>query len=179
MKLRVRYEQNFQTIELNAEETKQLWVSLSLEEEKEISNEEREHQIQEAFDEQLNRPEYNIYHRETRHIDSSPKRRRMDGKAGYIRAEKNDPAFDIMDYLLTTNDIDTHDSNFEYEQICSWVKKVLVKKPEWADAFIAVRLDGESIRDYAARIGASENNITQKLKRAAKKLRENYPNRQI
>ena len=50
---------------------------------------------------------------------------------------------------------------------------------EWADAFIAVRLDGESIREYAARIGADENNITQKLKRAEKKLRENYIDRQI
>ncbi len=52
--------------------------------------------------------------------------------------------------------------------ICDWVRKVLVKKPEWADAFIAVRMDGESIREYAARIGADENNITQKLKRAEK-----------
>lgn len=179
MQLKIRYEQNFQTIELNEEETKQLWISLSLEEEKELSNKEREHQIQEAFDEQLNRPEYNIYHRETRHIDPTPKRRRMDGKIGYIQASKDDPAFDIMDYLLTTNDIDTHDWDFEYEQVCSWIRKVLAKKPEWANAFIAVRLDGESIRDYAARIGTSENNITQKLKRAAKKLRENYPNRQI
>lgn len=54
-----------------------------------------------------------------------------------------------------------------------------MKKPEWADAFIAVRMDGESIREYAARIGADENNITQKLKRAEKKLRENYKNSQI
>lgn len=84
-----------------------------------------------------------------------------------------------MDYLLTTDDIELHDKNFDYERVCSWVHKVLVKKPEWADAFIAVRLDGESIRDYAARIGADENNITQKLRRAAKNLRENYPKRQI
>ena len=51
--------------------------------------------------------------------------------------------------------------------------------PEWADAFIAIRLDGESVREYAARIGADENNISQKLKRAEKKLRENYKDRQI
>ena len=51
--------------------------------------------------------------------------------------------------------------------------------PERADAFIAVRLDGEPVREYAARIGANENNITQKLKRAAQKLKENYKDRQI
>ena len=179
MKLKIRYEQEFQTIELDTEATKQLWVSLSLEDEEGLSNEEREQRIQDAFDEQFNKPEYNIWHRETRHIDPTPKRKRMDGRAGYIQANEDDPGFDIMDYLLTTDDIELHDKNFDYERVCSWVRKVLVKKPEWADAFIAVRLDGESIRDYAARIGADENNITKKLKRAAKKLRENYPNRQI
>ena len=54
-----------------------------------------------------------------------------------------------------------------------------MKKPEWADAFIAIRMDGEPIREYAAWNGVDENNITQKLKRAEKKLRENYLNRQI
>lgn len=39
-------------------------------------------------------------------------------------------------------------------------------------------MNGEKIRDYAARIGASENNITQKLKRAKKKLGEHYAERQ-
>jgi predicted DNA binding protein len=36
-----------------------------------------------------------------------------------------------------------------------------------------------SIREYASSIGVSENNITQKLKRATKKLQEEYENRQI
>ena len=45
--------------------------------------------------------------------------------------------------------------------------------------FIAVRIDGMSIREYASSIGASENNITQKLKRATQKLRKEIENRQI
>ena len=134
MKLKIRYEQEFQTIELDTEATKQLWVSLSLEDEEGLSNEEREQRIQDAFDEQFNKPEYNIWHRETRHIDPTPKRKRMDGRAGYIQANEDDPGFDIMDYLLTTDDIELHDKNFDYERVCSWVRKVLVKKPEWADA---------------------------------------------
>lgn len=84
MKLKIRYEQEFQTIELDTEATKQLWVSLSLEDEEGLSEEEREQRIQDAFDEQFNKPEYNIWHRETHHIDPTPKRRRMDGRAGYI-----------------------------------------------------------------------------------------------
>lgn len=178
MKLKIRYEQEFQTVELDAEATEQLWVSLSLEGEG-LSQEEREQLIQDAFEEQYNRPEYNVWHRETRHIDPTPKRKRMDGRRGYIQSDPDDAAFDIMDYLLTTTDAEMHEHNFEYKEVCAWVRKVLVKKPEWADAFIAVRLDGKSVREYAARIGADENNITQKLKRAAQKLKENYKDRQI
>ena len=70
-------------------------------------------------------------------------------------------------------------STTSISEVCEWVRKILYKKPEWADAFIAVRLDGEPVREYAARIGADENNITQKLKRAAQKLKENYKDRQI
>jgi len=36
-----------------------------------------------------------------------------------------------------------------------------------------------SIREYASSIGVSENNITQKLKRATKKLEQEYKKRQI
>ena len=178
MELKIRYENEMQTIELDSAATDQLWVSLSLEGEG-LSQEEREKRIQEEWDKQYNRPEYNVWHRETRHIDPTPKRKRMDGRRGYIQGDPDDAAFDIMDYLLTTNDIEMHDHNFEYQDVCTWVRKVLAKKPEWADAFIAIRLDGESVREYAARIGADENNISQKLKRAEKKLRESYKDRQI
>ncbi len=170
MKLRVRYENEFQTIELDSEATRQMWVSLSLEGEG-LSDEETESRIQEAFDEQYNRPEYNVWHRETRHIDPTPKRKRMDGRKGYIQADPEDTGFDIMDYLLSGTD---DHSDLEYEEICSWVRAILIKKPEWAEAFIAIRIDGMTIREYAAEVGDSENNITQKLNRAAKKLKEVY-----
>ena len=167
MELKIRYENEYQTIELDSAATEQLWVSLSLEGEG-LSQEEREKRIQEEWDKQYNRPEYNVWHRETRHIDPTPKRKRMDGRSGYIQADPDDTAFDIFDYLLTTNDAEMHERNFEYQDVCEWVRKVLAKKSEWAEAFIAVRLDGESIREYAARIDVNDNNITQKLKRVEK-----------
>lgn len=171
MKLKIRYEGEYQTINLDTEATEELWVSLSLEGE-ELTQEQREQLIQETFDKEFNRPEYNNYHKETRHVDPNPKRKLMSGKRGYIQAEKGDESFKIMDYLAVSND---DHSNLGYEELCAWVRNVLAKKPEWAEAFIKVRLDGMSIRDYAAKIGASENNITQKLGRAAKKLMENFP----
>ena len=180
MKLNIRYENMFQTLELDAAETEQLWVSLSLdEEEQSLSQEGRESRIQEAFDKAFNKPEYNVWHRETRYIDATPKRKRMDGRRGYIQAEPGDLTFKIMDYLALTSDAEMHAEKFTYEAICDDVREALSKKPDWADAFIAVRMDGESIREYAARTGESENNITQKLKRAEKKLRDYFKKRQI
>lgn len=174
MILKVRYENVYEEITLDAEATKELWVSLSLEGEG-LTDEEKENLIQESWNEKFNKPDYNNWHKETRHIDPTPKRRRMDGKAGYIQADEDDAAFDIMDYLLTTSDAETHDNKTEYEAVCKWIRGALNKKPEWADAFIAVRLNGEAVREYAVRIGIDENIITKKLKRAEKKLRECYP----
>ena len=70
-------------------------------------------------------------------------------------------------------------SRYEYEAVCQRVRQALGKKQDWADMFIAVRIDGMPIREYAASIGADENNITQKLKRAEKKLQGIFKNRQI
>jgi len=180
MILRIRYENEVRSIELDAEATEGLWVSLDLETEEDITQPEREKRIQDAFDEKFNRPEYNNWHKETRHIDPTPKRKRMDGRCGYIQADPDDTAFDIMDYLLTTDDIETHDNNFEYQEICAWIRATLVKKPKWADAFIAVRLDGMSVNDYAASIGVKDASVVSKwLTRATKKLKENWKNRQI
>ena len=175
MKIKLRFENEMQTLEVDTAEAAG-WVSLKVED---YSEEDLEEAIQERIDEAYNRPEYNIYHRETRHIDPTPMARRFDGKVGYIKADPEEPGFDIMDYLATTSDEEVRNEAYAKDEICRWIRQVLVKKPEWAEAFIAVRMNDESIRDYARRTGSSENSITQKLKRAAKKLAENYRNRQI
>ena len=55
MRLKIRYEQEFQTIELDAEATEELWVSLSLEGEG-LTQEEKETLIQDTWEERFNRP---------------------------------------------------------------------------------------------------------------------------
>ena len=127
----------------------------------------------------LNSKEYNGWRRETRHIDPNPKMKKSNGKRGYIQGEPDDESFNIMDYLCITNDDETRSRDYECDAICDWIRKTLAKKPEWADAFIAVRIDDMPIKEYAAMVGDSDNNITQKLKRATKKLKQEYKNRQI
>ena len=172
MRLSIRYENQFQSIELNEEETQEMWVSLSLEGE----NLEKEKLIQKTFDEKFNKPEYNIWHRETRHL-TTPKERFNDDGDEYDTSE---PLMKEVadDRIFRKNEIERAYQD-DYEGVCKWIRTALGKKQDWADMFIAVRIDGVSIREYASSIGVSENNITQKLKRATKKLEQEYKNRQI
>ena len=172
MRLSIRYENQFQSIELNEEETQEMWVSLSLEGE----NLEKEKLIQKTFDEKFNKPEYNIWHRETRHL-TTPKERFNDDGDEYDTSE---PLMkEVADDRIFRKDEIERAYQDDYEGVCKWIRTALGKKQDWADMFIAVRMEGMSIREYASSIGVSENNITQKLKRAEKKLQGIFKNRQI
>lgn len=172
MKLRIRYDETVQTLDLDEKATEQLWVSLSLEDEA-LSDSEKEQKIQEAFDVQYNRPEYNNWHKFNRHRGYSKAQQATDN--GEEDADTSEPLMsEVADDMIFCKDELDRDERESYEAIYNWVRKVLAKKPEWVDAFIAVRLNGEPIRKYAARIGADENNITQKLKRAEKRLAAAY-----
>ena len=175
MRLSIRYENQFQSIELNEEETREMWISLSLEGEN-LEKDEKEKLIQEKFDEKFNKPEYNIWHRETRHLTTSRKRLNDDGD----EYDTSEPLMkEVTDDRIFRKDEIERTNQAEYEDICQWIRTTLGKKQDWADMFIAVRIDGMSIREYASSIGVDENNITQKLKRATKKLEQEYKNRQI
>lgn len=58
MKLKIRYDEAYQVLDLDEKATEQLWVSLDLDGGEALSQEEREKRIQEAFDAKYNRPEY-------------------------------------------------------------------------------------------------------------------------
>ena len=152
-------------------------MSLSLEGD-DLTQDEKERLIQEEWEKKFNRPDYNSWHKFDRHRGYSKAQPGKDSIEDEI--DSSEPLMDEVadDRIFRKYEIE-YEKKEDYEAVCRWVRKILVKKPEWADAFIAVYLNDESIRNYAARIGADENNITQKLKRAKKKLRENYKNRQI
>ena len=175
MILKIRFENDYQTLELDEESKEKLWVSLSLECEDGTPQEEREQMIQDAFDDVFNKQEYNVWHRETRHIDSNPKPRRMDGRRGYIQAEPDDKGFNAMDYLQTVSDDEKRERDVADRETYAKVRRILSRKPKWADAFIAVRLEGQSVNEYAASIGVKDASAVSKwLARAEKKLRENW-----
>ena len=189
MELKIRYENGYQTINLNTEDTKKMWVSLSLEGER-LSQEEKESRIQEAFEEQFNRPEYNNWHKETRHIDPTPKRKRMDGRRGYICGEKDDDSFDIMDYLAVTYPkcgvYDEEDETAKmYESVLELIQEKV--KPDFVDTFIAINskrttpkqiaskmVNAESLtdEDYEKLVTSEANKISKKYNRALEKIKK-------
>jgi arylsulfatase A-like enzyme len=175
MRLSVRYENKFQTIELNEKEVEEMWISLSLEGE-EVPKSQKEQLIQNAFNEEYNKPEYNNWHKFDRHWGYSKAKPNDEGE----EIDTSEPLMkEVADDRVFRKDETIRDCQNEYQDVCQWIRSTLSKKPEWAEAFIAVRIDGIPIREYANSIGADENNITQKLKRATKKLQEEYQNRQI
>jgi len=168
MKIKVRYENAYQTLEVDTEE---MWVGLSLESDMELTKEDKETFIQEAFENQFNKPEYNNWHKFDRHRGNLKRKFRKD--------DETEDESDGMDTMPDYSDEINRATRYEYEAVCQCVRQALGKKQDWADMFIAVRIDGIPIREYATSIGTDENNITQKLKRAEKKLRVFFQNRQI
>lgn len=126
--------------------------------------------VQEMLD-LMNSREYNNWRKFHRHLGNP--------KTPYSKDDEDEDETDVMDTIADNSQEEERNLQYEYEAVCSKILQALVKKPEWADAFIAVRINGMSIREYANTIGADENNITQKLKRATKKLQQEYEDRQI
>lgn len=180
MLLKIRYDQEFQFINSNSEEKKQLMLSLSLDDCKELSEEECDKYTQTEFDNQFNKPEYNSWHKFYRHRGYS-KSQLDDYNNSHDTIDINVPFMDEVmdDRVFYKGEIEITE-RMECEYICNWILKVLSKKPKWADAFISVRMYNIPIKKYASNIGISDASIISKwITRASLKLQKNYKNRHI
>ena len=173
MKLKIRYENEYQTLDLNGEEAEQLWVSLSLDGEG-LSQEEREKKIQEVFDMNYNRPDYNNWHKHNRHTVSFGIKDHVER----INDDENDtdePLMkDVVDDRIFKRDELEQEEKDSYNAVCQGICSVLKDKPHWADAFIAIRIDCETVNDYADRTNQKSHNIYRYLREAKKLLKEDF-----
>lgn len=178
MKLKIRYDEAYQLLDLDEQATEQLWVSLDLDGGEALSQEEREKRIQEAFDAKYNRPEYNSWRKLNRHRGESKAKPGKDETEDDV--DNSEPLMsEVADDRIFRQDEFAREEREQYEDICEWVRSILADKPKWADAFIAVHIDLMSTNDYAASLGVDPTTVTHWLRRAEKKLRENYKNRQF
>lgn len=182
MKIKIRYEKEFTTFELNLSEIKG-WLNIDLQPDE--SEEEFEERVQEKVDKEYNKPEYNIMHKQERHkgfaISTKDENGEETGDFEPSMSEVVDP------YIFLKDEID-RESKENYKAVKEFVYSVL--KPEVADLFMAVRIDGMSINEkaesmlsrdafeseeeYKATVSRLANSITQKLKRANKNLEKSF-----
>lgn len=182
MKLKLRYEKDFITFELNLSDIKG-WLNIDLLPDE--SEEEFEERVQEEIDTQYNRPEYNIMHKQERH-------------KGFVISTKDENGEETSDFEPTMSEVmDSsiflkyeidRESKESYEAVKEFVYSVL--KPDVADLFMSVRIDWVSINEkaesmlsrdafeteeeYNKAVSRLANSITQKLKRANEKIKNNF-----
>lgn len=182
MKIKIRYEKEFTTFELNLSDIKG-WLNIDLLPDE--SEEEFEERVQEEIDTQYNRPEYNVMHKQERHKGFAISTKDEDGEdIGDFEPSMSE----VMDPSIFLKDEIDRESKENYEAVKEFVYSVL--KPEVADLFMAVRIDGVSINEkaesmlsrdafeseeeYNKAVSRLSNSITQKLKRANKNLEKSF-----
>lgn len=182
MKIKLRYDKDFTTFELNLSDIKG-WLNIDLQPDE--TEEEFEKRAQEEVDKEYNRPEYNVMHKQERHKGFAVSTKDEDGEeTGDFEpsmSEVRDPSIFLKDEIAREN-------KETYEAVHEFVYSVL--KPDIADLFMSVRIDGVSINEkaesmlsrdafesedeYTRAVSRLANSITQKLKRANKNLEKNF-----
>lgn len=169
MKIRIRYEEKFTTIEIPDED-----YSLMLDMDYEMRLAEtctdkkdqvkRCENVQQMFD-HINKAEYNNRHKFDRHYGMPKKPFRKDDEA--------EDETDHMDYFPDNSDEEARDKQAEYDYICEIIHKNLKEKQ--AELLIAIVIDGVSVTDYAKREGVSVSAISHRMETVMNNFKKVFP----
>ncbi|EJA5902382.1 TPA: sigma-70 family RNA polymerase sigma factor [Clostridioides difficile] len=171
MKIKIRYENEYQTLEVENVELEQ-WLNISISEEE--SQEDYEKRIQDVIEERFNRPDYNSWHKHDRHTGNAKVR----NKEGVIEVNTEEAIMaKAIDQSIFTRGIDgleeRMDHEWQYEHCCSYLREIL--KPDAAKMVISIVLDGMTVAEYAEHIGDTPNNVSHRYRRAINKLKKIFP----
>ena len=167
MKLRICYENEYQVIELDEKATNKLWVSLSLTGGEDMTKEEKEQRIQEAWHEHFNKSDYNCFHKFDRHRGNS----KAQPNDETDRLDISEPLMDeVIDSRIFCKESIDRENQWEYESVCTKIHEVL--KPDIADMVITIALDGQTVGEYAKAIEDSANNVSHRYRRALSTLKK-------
>jgi hypothetical protein len=188
MKIVIKYETEKVTFNLSDEEAKQMGDCVNIDLDA-VPEDERQAVLQEACDESLNKPDYNNWHQYWRHQywrHQGESRAAVDEEGEELDSDEPLMKEVADDRIFRQDEIKCEQSESD-EAICQWIRKVLHKKPEVAEAFIATKYGDTTIREYASsllgadatevKITKLENSLSKKLARAAKVLAEAYMDR--
>ena len=167
MKIKIRYENEYQTLEVENMELEK-WLNISFSEEE--SQEDYEKRIQEEIEERFNRSDYNNWHKHDRHAGVA----KMKNKEGVVEVNTEEAIMaKAVDKSVFTKDIDELveriDHEWQYEHYCDYLRSIF--KPDAAEMVIAIVLDGLTVSEYAERIDDEPNNVSHRYRRAINKLK--------
>lgn len=169
MKIKMRYEDAYQTLEVETKEIEK-WLNISIAEEE--SQEDYEQRIQDVIEERFNRPDYNSWHKHDRHTGNAYKK----SKDGTVEVNTEEAImYRAADKSAFNSSIDEVHNQLEYEECCETLRSLL--KPAVADMVIAIALDGYTVSEYAASIGDTPNNVSHRYRRAINKLKKFFQKR--
>lgn len=161
MKFQIRYDDKFQEVELSVEEACG-WVNVLPA--SDLSEEEIRQLIQDRIDVQFNRPEYNEWHRETRHLGFAKKPSKKEDDEPFLG--------DVMDTFADSSDEEMRERQYQDEAIRGWFDEML--KPKEAEMATALILDGYSVEGFAEEIGDKANNVSHRWVRLREKILNKY-----
>lgn len=164
MKIKIRYENEYQTLEVEDVELER-WLNISISENE--SQEDYEQRIQDVIEERFNRPDYNSWHKHDRHTGNAY----MKSKDGTVEVNTEEAImYRAADKSAFNSSIDGVHNQLEYEECCETLRSLL--KPAVADMVIAIALDGYTVGEYAAEIGEDANTVSHRYRRAINKLKK-------
>ena len=159
MKIKIRYENEYQTLEVENMELEK-WLNIY------------EKRIQDVIEERFNRPDYNSWHKYDRHTGNAY----MKSKDGTVEVNTEEAImFRAADKSAFNISIEGVHNQLEYEECCETLRSLL--KPAVADMVIAIALDGYTVGEYAASIDEDANNVSHRYRRAINKLKKFFQKR--
>ena len=168
MKIKMRYENAYQTIEVETTELEE-WLNISISVDE--SKDDYEKRVQKEIEVQFNRPDYNCFHKFDRHRGNS--KAQLNDEADGL--DLTEPLMDeVIDSRIFCKESIERESQWEYEATCLKVREVL--KPSAADMVVAIALDGQTVAEYAASIGDEANNVSHRYRRALNTLKKVFFN---
>ena len=172
MKIRLRYENTFQTLDVDLEE---MWVMLSLNCEEGTPEKQREAMVQEAVDKEFNRPEYNNYHKFTRHRDEAAVPKRLDGKKGFLIPLNEGvlPPTECIDSFPDSRQEEEIRAAEDYEDVSQRLREALPEQQ--ADLLLHIHVDGVRVTDYAKTEGVSKSAVSHRMETAEKNFKIKFP----
>jgi len=123
-------------------------------------NEVVEKKTAKAIIDELNKQEYNSWQTHHRHQAFLQKK-----GAESVTAE-------MVDLIADQSEVEAYRRQADYEALCQKVREAL--KPDQAEMFIAICLDGMSVKGYAAKIGDDANRVSKRFVYAKKILKGRF-----